>query len=72
MGHVTSIPGAVFARTGFMEDVVINARYFISVKTNSDTQSMSNLNELSMNINYSLFVLKDICNNSLILHLHLL
>lgn len=26
MGHVTSIPGAVFARTGFMEDVVINAR----------------------------------------------
>lgn len=45
---------------------------FISVKTNSDTQSMSNLNELSMNINYSLFVLKDICNNSLILHLHLL
>lgn len=27
MGHVTSIPGAVFARTGFMEDVVINARY---------------------------------------------
>lgn len=72
MGHVTSIPGDVFARTGFMEDVVINARYFISVKTNSDTQSMSNLNELSMNINYSLFVLKDICNNSLILHLHLL
>lgn len=45
---------------------------FISVKTNSDTQSMSNLNELSMNINYSLIVLKDICNNSLILHLHLL
>lgn len=27
MGHVTSILGDVFARTGFMEDVVINARY---------------------------------------------
>lgn len=33
---------------------------------------MLNLNELLMNINYLLFVLKDICNNLLILYLYLL
>lgn len=33
---------------------------------------MLNLNELLMNINYLLIVLKDICNNLLILYLYLL